>query len=418
MILATQTQRKQDPVGYPDFTLPVSIIAQIIEKLKVDIVAQTLAELKIDIVSQTLAQLNVNIAASAITLDVNIASSAITLDVNIAASAVTLNVNIVAQTVDLNIKTSGGANIIIDKLTQTAYTDRRVLLSNNGVTPIMFTAAATRRHGKFFPRGCRGFIRQIEIYCDNPDTADHVVTVYITPHPNMGALYSVALTVAAGATAAWRALTFRTFWGYDSLFIYAKRTDADYPRLAYDTGTPFDGYYSDNGVTWIELNERYWFRVDSYALTVGDVPVSGTINTIAIPNVFSEFKRKLTGVLDSGESEDLIEKTEGAGALTAFMVTYWQAVGTVEPTYMAIGIDVDGKVNEVRLSMLIEPLNSQENTISPISFGTIDTANNRYAFAINVPIRFRRYVRIYAKNYAAAGNQIQADASYIIEKVQ
>jgi len=68
MIMATQTQPEQDSVGYPDFTLPVSIIAQIIETLKVDIAAQTLAELKVDIAAQTLATVDIDISAQSISV--------------------------------------------------------------------------------------------------------------------------------------------------------------------------------------------------------------------------------------------------------------------------------------------------------------------------------------------------------------
>jgi len=88
--MPTQRSANKDPAGYPDFTLPVSIIAQIIEKLKVDIAAQTLAELKIDIAAQTLPQLDVNIAGQAVTLDVNIAASAITMDISITGQTVSV----------------------------------------------------------------------------------------------------------------------------------------------------------------------------------------------------------------------------------------------------------------------------------------------------------------------------------------
>jgi len=68
--------RAANPRGYPDFTLPVSIIAQLVEKLKVDIIAQTLATLKVDIAAQTLAQVDVNIAAQAVTLSVSVVGTA------------------------------------------------------------------------------------------------------------------------------------------------------------------------------------------------------------------------------------------------------------------------------------------------------------------------------------------------------
>jgi len=63
-----QRSALKDPVGYPDFTLPVSIIAQIIETLKVDIVAQTLEELKVDIAAQTISNVTIEIAAQTVSV--------------------------------------------------------------------------------------------------------------------------------------------------------------------------------------------------------------------------------------------------------------------------------------------------------------------------------------------------------------
>jgi len=66
--MSKQRSAEPNPTGYPDFTLPVSIIAQIIEKLRVDIAAQTLAELKIDVVAQTLPELKIDIAAQTVSV--------------------------------------------------------------------------------------------------------------------------------------------------------------------------------------------------------------------------------------------------------------------------------------------------------------------------------------------------------------
>jgi hypothetical protein len=96
-------KRYFNPHGLPDFTLPVSIIAQVIESLKVDIVAQSLASLKIDIASQSLSSVNVAIQSSAVTLNVNIASSSVTLPISIQSQAVTLNVAIQSSSVTLNV---------------------------------------------------------------------------------------------------------------------------------------------------------------------------------------------------------------------------------------------------------------------------------------------------------------------------
>ena len=123
--------QKIDPHGWPDWTYPITVIAQEIT-LGIDIKAQTIPVLKIDIAAQTLTQVNVNIAASAVTLsidikaqtltqlniniaaqtlaqlNVNVAASAITLNVNLAASAITLNVNIAASAVTLNVAAAVG----------------------------------------------------------------------------------------------------------------------------------------------------------------------------------------------------------------------------------------------------------------------------------------------------------------------
>ncbi|MBW2675118.1 MAG: LamG domain-containing protein, partial [Deltaproteobacteria bacterium] len=90
--MSGQKVLQKDPVGYQDWTLPVSIVGQVIEKLKVDIVAQTLANLKVDIAAQSLAELNVKLVASEVTLNVAITSSSVTLDVNVTNASLTVNI--------------------------------------------------------------------------------------------------------------------------------------------------------------------------------------------------------------------------------------------------------------------------------------------------------------------------------------
>jgi len=86
---SSSTQRK---VGYPDFTLPVAIIAQAIADLKVDVVAQSIGFIKVDIAAQSIGPISVNIAAAEVALNVNVVNSV--LNVNIAAQSVLMNVNI------------------------------------------------------------------------------------------------------------------------------------------------------------------------------------------------------------------------------------------------------------------------------------------------------------------------------------
>lgn len=107
--MSQQKALLKDPVGYQDWTLPVTIVGQVIEQLKVDIAAQTLANLKVDIAAQSLAELNVKLVASEVTLNVAITSSSVTLDVNIVSQAVTLNVAIQSSAVTLDVNIASQA---------------------------------------------------------------------------------------------------------------------------------------------------------------------------------------------------------------------------------------------------------------------------------------------------------------------
>jgi len=420
-----------DPVGAPDFTLPVSILAQIIESLKVDIVAQSIPKLQINIAGissgivfnvaqsgtwtinigapldssgnlktsiQSSVTLNINITNCQVTLNVNVINSkldvnitntslnvnvtnstltvtvsgtvnvnitnsqlnvnvtntsitvsigapldasgnlktsiqsSVTLNVNINNCTVTLNVNVtnsslnvnvtntslnvyvtnssltvtvsgtvnvnvtnstltvtISGTPTVNIQTSGGANIVIDKLTQGAYTERRSDIYNHGATATMVANNYTYKRGKFFPRGCRGFLHRVWVYCDNTDTAAHTLTVKFSPAPGMGAVYTVSASVAAGSSASWRYIDVKKFWNYDSMFIWARFDNDTYGRLGYDTGTPYDYYYSTDEATWTPDSYRYWIYVTISGETVGDLPVSGTVNTIGVPALSSKY---------------------------------------------------------------------------------------------------------------------------------
>jgi hypothetical protein len=145
----------------------------------------------------------------------------------------------------------------------------------------------TNRRGKFFPRGCRGFIRSIEIYCNNVDTASHTFTIKVSPMPGMGPVATFTLSVAGGSGNAWRSAAVGRFWNYDSLFIWVSSDSDVYGGLGYDAGEPYDFYNSTDEVSWAFGNYRYWFRVNMAGETVGDLPVSGTVNTIEIPAISS-----------------------------------------------------------------------------------------------------------------------------------
>ena len=276
------------PKGWPDFTVPITIEAVTVETLPIDIAAQTVGNIAIDIAAQTVGNLNVNIAAQ----------------------TANVNVDIKAQTVDLNIKTSGGVNLVIDKLTQTAYVSRRSTLSNNGETALWRSVTGDNRDGKFFPRGCRGFLGIIEVYCRQTVAGDETITVYLSPHPSMGPVASATIDVPEFSSPAWRGATFNRMWNYDSMFIFIVTSNANV-GIAYDEASPDRFSSTDAGATWTaDPHNRDWFRAVMEGETVGDLPVSGTINTIEIPHQSAVHidEEKTIGAV-----ETTLKEVEGSG---------------------------------------------------------------------------------------------------------
>lgn len=373
----------------PDYTYPISIIAYEISSLPIDIVAQTVGNIAIDVAAQSIGNINVNLAASAITLDVNIA----------------------AQDVDINIKTSTGVNLVIDKLTQTAFVEDRRTLSNNGASASMFIVGTTTYRGKFFPRGCRGLINLISLYCDNTDSADHSFTIYISPQAGMGPILSATLTVPASAPADWRSVTIRRFWNYDSMFIYVIADNANYPRLGYDSGTPYDYHYSTDAVTWTPASVRIWIKVDMTAMTVGDLPVSGTINTVEIPNETTSRDSNVFTVPAGGTAYDDVQ--EGAG--TVLMIIYY--VGSLDArNYLNPLLRIDGaQVLPTEISIHGWQLYYVTTTTPGITVGVWDTTNDRYSLIVTIPYQFRRTLQVGFLN-TNASTAYQGRVMYVWKK--
>jgi len=354
------SKAKADPHGWPDYTYPMTIIGQELN-VAIDIAAQSLPTLDINIAASAVT-LDVNIAASTVTLNINIESisegvvfnvaqsgtwtinavqsgdwsiniesvsagvtfnvnitgSTATLDVNITGSTATLDVNIASSSVAINIKTETGANIIIDKLVESAYTEERRTIANNGATATLTANNKTYLRGKFFPRGCRGFIRRVQIYCDNQDTTGHVFTVRIAPMPGMGAIIEKDLTLPGGVGADWRIVVINALWPYDSLFIWVQSDSDAYGRLGYDAGSPPDYFFSTDGEIWTADSYRYWFRVELTGQTVGDLPVSGTVNAVLLP---SSISRVDSGTVTVGAgSYETLASIEGAGEMISCLL--------------------------------------------------------------------------------------------------
>ena len=252
----------------------------------INIGSQTLPTVNVDIVAQTLGTVNINIAAQ-------------TLGV--------VNIDITSQTVDLNIRTSGGVNIVIDQLTQAAYLSRAATITNSGVPTNWLAYTGVNRAGKFFPRGCRGHLNVINVRCRDEGAAGGTISVYIAPFIGAGALYMRNIVVPPGGGEAFRTATFNVMWEYDSMFIWVLSSDANM-SVAWDILGDGDWWSStDSGATWIYIARRLHAVAYVYGVTVGDIPVSGTINVVIIPNVATVYIEGPANLVALGVALDLVD---------------------------------------------------------------------------------------------------------------
>jgi len=322
----------------------------------------------------------------------------------------TVNVNIVAQSIEVNIKTSSGVNIVIDRLTATAYIEDRRTISNNGATPSMTAPGTIARLGKFFPRGCRGFLYSIEVYCDNPDTVDRRLYVYVSPQPGMQAIYSGEVYVVAGASGAWRSATIRKFWNYDSMFIWVLGETSSYPRIGYDSGSPYDAYQSPDGVAWEPKSYRYWIRVVMTGQTVGDLPVCGTVNAVILPNLTSGRSVAQASIPPAGTYYETIL---GCGSL---LIAFFRVTTTTARDSLCPSILCDDKeALPIKQNFSNWKNWLLGNSLSNIYISVWDTTNNIYTLVVALPLKFRRSLKI--GYYNASSSTLAGDVYFTYEMI-
>ena len=453
-------------IAYAIASLPVDIIAQTIGNIAIDIAAQTVGDINVNIAAQD-ADININISAQDADVNVNITNASITVTGTVAvtgtvsisgtvtvAGAVTVSGTVsisgtvtvsgsvtVSGTVSIsgtvtitgsvtvtgtttitgavtitsgtiNIQTSGGTNIVVDKLTQGAYLERRFTLESNGVTPTWATAYLSYWIGKFFPRGCRGNIDTIELYCRNTDTSAHEFYIHVAPYPNAGPVYTGTISIGASAAAAWRSLTLRKRWNYDSMFIYVNcDVDANQPEYARDTGA-YDFWTSSDEITFYHEDRRAWIKANMKGATAGDLPVSGTINAIIIPNATTGAAAESITVPTATETSVL--RVEGFGTITRMHIV-------TSHDNMMLRIYIDG--TELHQHALLgdehfEPtyLNAQgfNDDTQPIKLVTF---NDNGECIVVITIRWTFKVSFELKAYHTTGSDQVCHAGFLYDKL-
>jgi hypothetical protein len=332
-----------------------------------------------------------------------------TVNVNVTNSSLTVTIS---GTPTINVQTSGGANIVIDKLTVGAYTEDRRTLSNNGASATMVTGNYSQPRGKLFPRGCRGFINTVEVYCNNTDSVAHTLTVYFCVQPGMGRVFTATISVPAGASAAWRSASVQRFWNFDSLFLYVKSDSDSYGAVGSDTGTPYDYYYSSDEIAWAPGSARYWLRVNFTGETVGDLPVSGTLNIIEIPSTSTARQYKQLTVPAGGELYDAVQ----VGSGQVLFIMFWAGT-TGARDNLVPRVKCDGN-----LAMPVDFAMSYYNdyyvtgTTPGITIGKWDTTNNYYVLIVTVPFTFQRSLEVGFRNESTTSSYV-GYVMYIYKKI-
>lgn len=300
---------------------------------------------------------------------------------------------------------------LIKVLLRRDYLDRRATLKNDENPEAPASPAAsltgTAYKGKFFPRGCRGIIESLSIYCKRTGTG--TLTLSLSPFPSLGPLASV--TVTPGSDWGWSSVNYRKMWSYDSLFIWVSSIGSDV-SYGYDEAGDPDGYGSDSEQTeWTAENRRYSIRVEGKGFTPGDIPVSGTLNMIKIPSTTTSHKAAVLTVDSKAEKYDTPQLCAGT-----LLIAIFRAIDVNARDYLWPRIKCDG-VNVLPIDASFSGWHDQILTqYTPgITIGVYDTTNDYYNLIVTLPFEFTRKLEVGFYNDGAAA--YEGGVFYTLKKI-
>jgi len=264
-------------------------------------------------------------------------------------------------------------------------TERRSTTSNdNDVTaptapPLFYTGE--KDIGKFFSRGCRGKIEEVQIYCRR--TGAGQLRLALTTHPCAGPIQLELIT--PGPTWAWVSGINQRMWNYDSLFIYVYECDADV-SWGYDAGLPPDGHEATlDSANWGMLSIRPFIRIIYSSETPGDVPVSGIVNAIDMPSE-SSYRSMENQNIPAG-IETILTTRDGMGYCDLIM--FWVAANpSSQLTHFRVYCDGAVVLAEVFNSLNARGFTPQTPGVSLTNY----VVNGLCALLITKRLDFRRNI--------------------------
>jgi len=346
---------------------------------------------------------SVSISAGHIIVD----SGSITVSGSVSISSGTVSISgtvnisgpVTVTSGNINVATAGGSNIIIDKLVQGAYKAIAPVTyaNDNGVTTPTAPPAADPLNGyylgKLFAIQCRGWIQTVLVYAKSNTGSPQTLTVVLSPYVGAGRVATVNITV--DTTWNWYSGTVNKYWNYDTLHVYTVRTSWDGSLGVEHVGA--DDTYSSDEIGWnASGGYRRFIRVTLAMRPVGDVPVSGTVNNIQIPNSASYASIGSTAIA-AGATGTLLTFT-GAGHLV--YVHFW-----ADHVNMSIIIEADGtQVFENTMT----GLNSEGYCPATPGVSLLKYSTGDYDVQVTLRIEFLRQLRILAHNYDASSHSALA----------
>jgi len=143
-------------------------------------------------------------------------------------------------------------------------------------------------------------------------------------------------------------------------------------------------------------------------MTAGDIPVSGTLNTIQIKPVSSSVD---TGgfTLDGGE-EKTMYSVDGPGEIRGIHLWIEKVGGLVSAERVWLAFIIDGVGDYMSLWIYKTILRNVTLTPTPITFTHIDDTAQEWNLAFNSTFTFQRNFQLKIKNTAPSGNVISGRA--------
>jgi len=307
------------------------------------------------------------------------------------------------------IRTEAGDNIIIDKLTQPAYHSRTTTLYPAGQTGDPTSFRDFGQFGIYYRRGSRGHLEELSVYLKNTTDVDKTIKFALKENPDGGIVIDNVSVTQTAYTEGWVSVAVRRFWNYDSLFIYNKDAYSTELQIGYwDTGDE-DGFYMYAAERWYVDWQRSAYRMKVSALSIGDIPVSGTVNSILIPSSSLESRSGSIPVA-AGSSAMLLDfYNQGRNCFIGLWTNHAK---------MEFDIRFDGQYIYFIPHQPLSPYNiaayfGDLGHGIGIQLTRYDTTVNQFGLMITAPFEFRSRVQIGAYNPDTVDHNAAATISYI-----